>query len=444
MKSQARARGASLLLVVPLILTVLILSNTAMATPVTGAIFTTNASGTIVNGNIYDNKTDVFLNGGPDPKKGLCTAAGLDNGDYYFQVTDPSGSVLLSTDAISERRFTVLNGVITTYLGSTHTTGTGKCGSLSVGLFPFDDTPNPGGEYKVWVTPVADYAEGSGTFGFLNNASKTDNFKVQPTNEPAKVAITGYKFYDLNTDGQWTAGEVTIAGWKITKTPPADADVTFTDTVSATIGQYSFLVDANSGSYVIAEVLPGTSWIATTPTSGTVFVGSSNVTGPNFGNVCIGAGGGLTLGYWSNKNGQAAMTKLPWITVLSGLNLRKADGTDFDPAGYTAFRTWILSATATNMAYMLSAQLAAMELNVLNGSVNGNALVYAPGTSSANAAGFATVSAIMAEANDSLGANGVVLDGNSERVHQEALKNALDNANNNRTFVQSSPCPFTY
>ena len=36
------------------------------------------------------------------------------------------------------------------------------------------------------------------------------------------------------------------------------------------------------------------------------------------------------------------------------------------------------------MAYMLSVQLAAMELNVFNGNVSGSALISAPGTASAN------------------------------------------------------------
>jgi hypothetical protein len=57
------------------------------------------------------------------------------------------------------------------------------------------------------------------------------------------------------------------------------------------------------------------------------------------------------------------------------------------------------------MAYMLSAQLAAMELNVFNGFVNGNALIYAPGTTSANALGYASVNAVMAEANTDLATN---------------------------------------
>ena len=32
----------------------------------------------------------------------------------------------------------------------------------------------------------------------------------------------------------------------------------------------------------------------------------------------------------------------------------------------------------------------------------------------------------------------------ADRSYQEALKNALDAANNNRTFVQATPCVFTF
>jgi hypothetical protein len=84
-----------------------------------------------------------------------------------------------------------------------------------------------------------------------------------------------------------------------------------------------------------------------------------------------------------------------------------------------------------------------MALNVHNGLVSGSALVYAPGTTSANAAGFATVSALMAEANAELGAHPTAPDGAAWRAYQTALKTALDDANNNRTFVQgdASTCP---
>ena len=169
-----------------------------------------------------------------------------------------------------------------------------------------------------------------------------------------------------------------------------------------------------------------------------------------FGNVCTGAGGGLTLGFWSNNNGKSAQfgnttQANATLAFLTNLNLRNATGSNFDPTTYAGFRTWLLNATATNMAYMLSAQLAAMELNVRNGNVNGNQLIYAPGTTSA-VNGFATVNAVMAEANTELGTltGGLTVTAGAERTYQEALKNALDKANNNLTFVQSAPCAYSF
>ena len=168
----------------------------AQSGPVTGAIFTTDQNSTFVNGNVYDTATDVYLNGGPRPNA-PCTAAGLPNGDYYFQVTDPSGKVLLSYEFvdganhpfvdISQRKVNVTGGLMKSYSGTRYT-GIGKCsGAITVELFPYLRTPNPGGEYKVWMTPVGDYACGLsnpqndctiGFFGFIPSKSKTDNFKV--------------------------------------------------------------------------------------------------------------------------------------------------------------------------------------------------------------------------------------------------------------------------
>jgi hypothetical protein len=167
---------------VGLALTVMTAHAIAGQAPVTGAIFTTGADGAYVNANIYGAKEEVYLNGGPQPNA-PCTAAGLPDGQYYFQVTDPSGKVLLSTDSIQARNVEVLGGVIVG-LGLTGTHGmlpTGQCGSMTVELMPFAGTPNPGGEYKVWMTPVGEYIEGSGSFGFLPRKSKTDNFKAPST-----------------------------------------------------------------------------------------------------------------------------------------------------------------------------------------------------------------------------------------------------------------------
>ncbi len=67
-----------------------------------------------------------------------------------------------------------------------------QAGGKTVQLFPFDDTPNNGGEYKVWVTPIEFFGcdptaigslrncgVGKFGFGFTPAYSKTDNFKVR-------------------------------------------------------------------------------------------------------------------------------------------------------------------------------------------------------------------------------------------------------------------------
>src|SRR5438876_633 len=48
-----------------------------------------------------------------------------------------------------------------------------KTGSSGFTVPGYDDTPNPGGEYKVWVSTDCD---------FINNSTKTDNFQVNNTN----------------------------------------------------------------------------------------------------------------------------------------------------------------------------------------------------------------------------------------------------------------------
>jgi hypothetical protein len=149
----------------------------ALGEPLSGTIFTTDATGRAVNLNIYAAKADVYLNGGPE-KEG---AAGLPAGDYYFQVTDPSGKTLLSADDVECRRFTVdASGRIVTT--TCHATGLNEVdGGVTVQLAPYLDTPNSGGLYKVWVTPVERYdplAPGS-RFGFVPRDSKTDDFQVR-------------------------------------------------------------------------------------------------------------------------------------------------------------------------------------------------------------------------------------------------------------------------
>ncbi len=174
-----------------------------------GAIFTTTVDGTRVNANIYAAKTDVYLDGGPG-NNAPSSAAALPEGDYYFQVTEPSGKTLLSTDAIACRKIHInAAGVIDLVYpgpGCQHAQGVdadhAALGAITVQLFPYLDTPNNGGEYKVWVTSVDDYDAAKGKHGFLPSASKTDNFKIKvpgtPDEEPPHPACG---------DGHLDAGE---------------------------------------------------------------------------------------------------------------------------------------------------------------------------------------------------------------------------------------------
>ncbi len=176
---------------------------------VSGATFTTTVDGTVVNENVhYNSKRDVYLNGGP-------ASAGLEPGNYYFQVTDPSGKVLLSSDEIECREFTVgANGQINAVLGGAcaHNTGNDSKGGLTVQLYPFDDTPNNGGVYKLWITRVDDFEEGGKNFGFVHADTKTDNFKVRERNCEIKVC----KVEDKNGNGRWDYGEPTVPYWPMT------------------------------------------------------------------------------------------------------------------------------------------------------------------------------------------------------------------------------------
>jgi hypothetical protein len=160
------------------------LVGSATAGGLSGAIYTTNHDGSFVNGNVYDALESVYLNGGPRANQ-KCSAAGLPDGEYYFQVTDPPGKVLLTTDPPAERKVLVENGLIVAYLGSARLTGEGQCSDppmvidVTVQLFPLGatpSTPNPGGEYKVWLTPASRFE----CCGFIPSYSKTDNFKVEP------------------------------------------------------------------------------------------------------------------------------------------------------------------------------------------------------------------------------------------------------------------------
>jgi hypothetical protein len=211
-----------------------ILLSTLLAIPaaaqISGAIYTSTASGTVVNQNSFSSKPDVYLNGGPQNLHG----AGLPNGIYYYEVTDPSTNNLLSTDDAVCRQLVVAGGVIS---GAYTNGGTILCahpagafnpasGATPVQLIPFLDTTNNGGVYKVTLisqdagigcTPVV--AGDNKTITVAGGCKKSDNFRIalscELTNScppPPTTTLSGVKFYDANVNHALDSGEVGVAG----------------------------------------------------------------------------------------------------------------------------------------------------------------------------------------------------------------------------------------
>jgi hypothetical protein len=413
-----------------------ILTSVALTAPLPGAIFTTdvNCNGTDLN--IYASKADVYLDGGPHHTG----AAGLPEGEYYVQVTEPDGTLLGTSLGTNDETPVVVNAsgeFVVCYKLIDIVRTASNPGPFPVAPDGFDNTSNPGGEYKVWVSRVNTFA---------NDESKTDNFKVV-NNPPPTGTLNVLKYYDTDTSGTFNAGDVEIVGWEV----KVGAQASFPITAETKLTPVSIIVDP--GCYTAQEG-DATGWIHTTAKIASAAVSSGGEATISFGNVCLGAGGGLTLGFWSNKNGQALITATDLQHLRDDFCLRNADGSEFNPTTNAQVRTFLLGANATNMSNMLSAQLIAMYLNTAHGFVNGGALIFAGSNPSGcnvpvNGAGFITVNALIADAAAELCAHGLVLAGNPERACQEFKKNALDKANNNLNFVQGPgvcpvPLSFTY
>jgi hypothetical protein len=157
----------------------LMLPMAALAS-MSGAIWTTDITGTVVNMNLYNDKLDVYLNGGPQGGGG-----GLPDGYYYVQVTEPDGDLLGSSYANTPVHVTDGNFDMIYQLWAI------VWKASNPGEQGYDDTTNTGGVYKVWASQNPDFPQ---------NESKTDNFKVEAGGGPGpeetlevhKTAVTSY------------------------------------------------------------------------------------------------------------------------------------------------------------------------------------------------------------------------------------------------------------
>lgn len=261
---------------------------------------------------------------------------------------------------------------------------------------------------------------------------------------PNHGTIVVKKFYDANANGRRDTGEPWLSGstsgWPVTLTGPGGVNST-----KRTTATFSGL-NGGPGYWVLEATPLETNWVQTAPTVGGVPVNPKAVTvipcktvTIYFGNYCKKGSGGRTPGFWGNQNGEAKMNDdggmAPELGMLSTLNLVDAGGSAFDPVNYASFDMWLANRNAVNMAYQLSAHLAAMTLNVEGNFVNGDSF-FLPCN--------CTINELLEDANDALAADGNTPTGDPNRATQEQLKNWLDSLNNGATIVSATPCRRTF
>ncbi|MCH8833883.1 MAG: hypothetical protein IIA81_06305 [Thaumarchaeota archaeon] len=211
-----------------------------------GAIFTTTPDGGIVNENVrYDQKIEVYLDGGPPPNA-PAFAAGLPAASYVFQITDPSGKILLSEDPSKCRVVEISSdGVIVRLVppseltdndgnnlelsdnireesrngkkpaipchiqdepdgvagpSARHDTNTdvdhfSDKDAIVVQMMPFFDTPNPGGVYKAWMIPLERYLDNAAIIDGDQKGKKKNSEPLEPKEaldkEPTPLKVKG-------------------------------------------------------------------------------------------------------------------------------------------------------------------------------------------------------------------------------------------------------------
>jgi hypothetical protein len=350
------------------------------------------------------------------------------NGNY----NDASGTV---NDIIGEANATVMVSGYTggTYDGSPHTqtvtvTGVGGDGVL----FTTSLTGTNAGNYSLpWSFSNSNYnASGeSGTLAFsIGQASSpilvTSDVMLSASN-PAPLTGGTVPAFTGTANGSTFTSSTTF------NTPQGDTlKVTLSCSVTSgsAVGTYPIIATvtgSNVGNYQAPAV--GSLYVVT--------VGKAAGTGPAYVN------------FW-DSHGNAASISLSDLANLDALNLVNATGSAFDPTTALQLQSWLQSNSGTNAAYLLSVQLATMDLNLLSGYVQGTDIVYAPGllqfvgtaysTTGLDGGGFITVANLMALGNNALAAHPTALAGDPWRLYLGDLAQALGGANGDATFVQQS------
>ena len=273
------------------------------------------------------------------------------------------------------------------------------------------------------------------------------------------AVFEGLVYYDADLDGLRDDGEVGIAGWRV-------------DLIKVVGGQTTTVTTRADGTFVARFAVGDEFIVRQRSPSDLGWIQTGNIESQsnscnvrlnddmsysvgafydvtygdlNFGNVCLGGAGAKGVSFWTTKNG-GKLVAADDIAMLATLNLRNAKGNAYDPGNASQLKSFLSGASTTNMAYALSAELAALKLDILNGFVDGTQMVRALGPNSANALGYASINALLAEADAELAQHGKTLVGSPFRAYQEVLKDLLAEVNQSKKVVvqpaPSCPAPF--
>ncbi len=377
----------------------------------------------------------------------LALPADMPSGAYYVQVSDTILSAVLADSLQFERVFEVQNdgGVISiTRLASNPNLPEPGLGLFGVGqsipLFPLVAPPAGSApcRFKVFIGECYQPSWNPNTapyglpFGIRPNDGAgnccTRSFAQFIVGDGTGASsVSGSVFEDYDQDGVRDAGEPGLGGLTVCLAVGDQVQCVLTDAS----GAYSFSGVA-SGVYELSlQGLPDVGFVATTPLSRTLAVSGCEVLeGVDFAGfqtsaVCE----GRTRGFWSNPNGKALITQQNLLARLPALSLRTANGSLFSTTDYNTYRSWLQGAKATNMAYMLSAQVVAMDFNRAVGFVDGDCRIQDP------VLGILTIDQLLSLAVSALQADGHTPAGHPARATQERIKNALDAANNNQNWL---------
>ena len=393
-----------------------------------------NAAGALLpqSGGIYQPPNEMVY---------LAFDPAMPSGIYLVFVTDPIGGhdEVLSMNDLTDRFVHVTNnaGVITLSLPFSVNPdvppfGAGLNGQgQSVPLFPFRSASWDPCHFKAWagngwtdpVDPLNPYVLPGG-FDANAGVCRVRSYTRFDIGDGTGSDVTGLVFEDFDHDGVRDAGEPGLGGVQVQLVNTTTSTSTTTDGT----GHFVF-PNVLAGPYTV-ELPLVSGWNATTPSTVSIDVCGCSDVSVEFGRARQNQRhDGHTIGFWRNKHGLALITQYNLLPGINSLGLVDGTGNHVSFANLSQYATWLQNANATNMANMLSAQLVAMWCSVAVGNVGSGALISDP------VLGIVPIGDVIAQAIASLAAHPYTPTGSPFRSAQEALKNALDDANNNHNWL---------